>query len=615
MQFCGDRNNYQLIVSRRDPKCPVDPDDDSMRLWGFTLVRRMLPSKGRRSSMYVYLAPEGTVPSFEADGIKVLPGRSRQGQPAVAYAETLSFGTCIKLYNYRWRAKSIITTDGRYELERLLHTPCLPFRVSETRDFNAHYFEATVIGGWASATAGDSDDGSSKLEDGFPAYAELALDKVGKLPYQIAVFKQGTDKRHVPHGVYFVVNGQVHGSLPADFVSRRLQLDYLKDDYGPLLVTVDCTGMNERVREDFFMASRDRVRRNEIYLAIEDKLAAELRSHPGLQEVNQRRRQKEMEKHLDEEAPLSAFQELLKADPTLSQLFATGDRLVTKTGPGPQPPFVGRKFPTYFRLVKDPKGGLIVPCPVNRSCHVEFETDAVNDYFQRIQDPGTIQIEPTPDLCEHSRLWNGRFEMRLNAPWNAQPGDRIEITVRVTDIEREARAAPFVSTFTIKVEPEVPDGPHPGGHSGARNPTAKGTQTGVALALPRIKEVRKEEWDDYSPPFNPYDAVRVKHDGQGGYDYFINVDNAFLLTEMSRANVVEKPLLKHWFTYGLVLAAVGMIKHNDRLAKLHANSPNGVEAPEEDGDEDDLDKVGRYCTGVAQVIVPIIRTLGSKSPN
>ena len=55
----------------------------------------------------------------------------------------------------------------------------------------------------------------------------------------------------MPHGVSFIVNGQVHGSLPPDFVKRKLKFDYLDDRRRPLLVTVDCTAMDARVREDF----------------------------------------------------------------------------------------------------------------------------------------------------------------------------------------------------------------------------------------------------------------------------------------------------------------------------------------------------------------------------
>ncbi len=268
LQFCGERNrNYQLIVSRRNPKCPVDKKDKTAALWGFTLVRRLLPTSEsrRRSSMYVYLAPGGQVPSFSADSIKVLPGKSSTNRAAPAYAEKLHYGTCIKLYNYRWKARSIITTEGRYELERFLHWSCLPFRLTETRDYRAHYYSTTVIGGWLSATGSDDGD-SKKLEPGFPAYADLSLPGVGNLPYQIAVFTPEVQSRHVPHGIFFVVNGQVHGQLPSDFVTRKLKFDYLRDS---LLVSVDCTAMEVGVYEDFFMSSRDRVRKNETYAAIE----------------------------------------------------------------------------------------------------------------------------------------------------------------------------------------------------------------------------------------------------------------------------------------------------------------------------------------------------------
>src|SRR5258707_1015793 len=187
LQFCGNKN-YQLIASRRQPGCPVDPDDPTKNRWGFTVVRRLLPSGSRRSSMYVYLAPGREIPSFEADAICVLPGPSGKNRPAAPYAVNLPYGTCIKLYNYRWRVKSLLTTDGCYELERFLLTSCLPFRATETRDYTANYYSESVKGGWLTTT--ETKEGESKkLEDGFPAYGELHLAGIGTLPYQMAVFK------------------------------------------------------------------------------------------------------------------------------------------------------------------------------------------------------------------------------------------------------------------------------------------------------------------------------------------------------------------------------------------------------------------------------------------
>ena len=605
LPFCGERN-FQLIASRRHPHCPVDPTDDTAELWGFTVVRRLLPAAGRRNSMYVYLAPSGSVPSFRADAIAVLPGRSTKNRPAEPYAVDLPWGTCIKLYDYRWKAKSLITTEGRYELERLLLGAALPFRVSETRPYSANYYSATVTGGWNRATAADEEaDGAAKLEPGFPAPATMTLDGIGGLPYQIAVFKGGTNTRHVPHGIYFLLNGQVHGGLRSDFVTRRLKFDYLTDKYGPLLVAVDCTGMDQQVREDFIMASRDRVRRNETYDRIAEVLENDLKSHPGLQELNQQRRKRVMEAHQNAEGPLNVFQSLLDADPSLASLFGAGDHLVTSTGPAAHPPFTGREFPTFFRLSKEPKAGLEKPCPVNRTCRIEFETDAVNDYFQRASNPGRITIDP-PNICEHSRPWNGRFETRFRVPWDAQPGDITKVTVTVTDIQREAIGAPFICTFALRAEAESDEVSAPGGQRGARGPDPAGGAQRVVLAFPNYREVGRSEWDERG--FDKYTSLRIMHNPDGGYDFLINVDNTFLLTELSRAKEEDKSLVKYWFLHGLMLAALSMLKHRERIA-----APVGAGEDDPDGllseDADDLKIVATSCDGMAQAIVPIIRTL------
>lgn len=610
LQFCGNQN-FQLVASRRHPSAPVGDDDPTGDLWGFTIVRRQRPAHGRRNSVYVYLAPDGAVPSFPRQAIRVLPGPSRDKRPGEPYANDLPYGTCLKLYDFRWRHKTILTLDARYDIERLLHVPALPFRLDETRSYTANSFSTTVSGGWDTASTGEDEGESTKLEDGFPAYAELDLSGIGRLPYRIAVFKEGTKKRHVPHGIFFVVNGQVHGQLPSDFVRRRLRFDYLNDERGPLLVSVDCTAMDSIVREDFFMASRDRVRRNEVYAEIEKSLADELHHHPGLDAINQQRRQKEMERSLGEDASLDAFQQLIDSDPSLASLFAAGERLVTSTGPGPRPAFVGRQFPTFFRLSKEPKGGLVKTCPINRTCKVEFETDAVNDYFERLDSPGTVTIDP-PNLIERNRLWNGEWDTQFRVPWDANPGDEIEFTVTVSDVEREMRDAPFTCAFVVRAGPPTEDINPPGPPPHSKGQLSNGRQTGVALAVPHIKEVPKAEWEQHTPPFTEYETVRIYNDGQGGYDFLVNVDNAFLLTVLDRERAEDKPRTRFRFTYGLVLSAFGMIKYQRLLAEQAVAVGNASRGDEEDAGED-LDRVSDACNGLARVIVPVIQSLGGAS--
>ncbi len=605
LQFCGNRN-IQLIVSRRNPDAPVRQDDKTRDQWGFTVVRRLRPDGNRRNSMYLYLAPDGIVPSFTADAIKVLPQKRKSLRPE-PYAADLAFGTCVKLYNYRWKARSLATTDARYELERYLHSPCLPFRVTETRSYDANYFSTTISGVWVSVATDEDDGEASKVEAGFPSYAEVNLRNVGRLPYRVVVFKQKFKKRHLPHGIFFTVNGQVHGSLPADFVSRTLKFDYLADH---LLVSVDCTEMDAAVREDFFLASRDRVRKNEIYEEIVEELADVLRDHQGLRDLNAAWRKKEIEEALSDNKEATSFlSDLLKSDPGLSSLFSVGDRLVTSTGPGEPTPFVGVKFPSYFRLTKNPRDGLLKGCPINRTCRIEFETDAANDYFSRSDSPGEITCDP-PNIIEHSSLWNGRYTARFRAPWNSKVGARIAVKVTVEDVNTESRGAPFISIFTLLVEKEA--GPPTGGTGSpsGRKPTNGSKTSAPALAMPNIVDVRRDDWEKRKPPFTPHTAVQLKHDDKGGYDFFLNVDNAYLLTELQRAKEMDRPLVTFWFKWGLVLAAMGMLQEEKQHAeaKPDADSEAQCEEAEKDAGQS-LQDIARRCDGLARVIIPIIRAL------
>lgn len=607
LQFCGEKN-YQLIVSRRHPACPADPQDQTRDLWGFTLVRRLLPSKSRRSSMYVYLAPGGQIPAFRADAIQVLPGKSAgPNRPDVAYAADLPYGTCIKLYEYRWDGKSTATTDGRYELEQFLLECCLPFRITETRDYRANYYSATVTGGWLRATAMDEDE-SRHLEEGFPAYGELQLEGIGTLPYQMAVFDKPVKRSHFPYGICFVINGQVHGRFSAEFIKSRLQYAYLTAEHGPLLVLIDCTVMNEKVREDFFMASRDRFRRNEVYREIERTVIEELRDHEGLQALNQRRRKEEIEQQKNQEGPLEVFQQLLDADPTLAAVFSPGDRLSTTTGPSTPPtPFVGRKFPTFFRL-KNPKEGGIKECPLNRTCRVEFETDAENDYFRRADCPATVVIDP-PNLLEGgSHLWNGRWAPRFRIPWDAEVGTIIPVTVSISDV---MHPVPFVCHFQLQADPEIlddfPSGPP---SRGTQRPSPNGKNSRPVLATPRYQEVRKETWGKYHPPFTPLESIRVQEDGEGGYDYLVNVDSAFLLRELKQVKENSGQPIKMRFAWGLILAAMGMLNFDQRLARERAKKQkpdDELESADEEEDRDLLKQINLACNGLAETIAPVTR--------
>jgi hypothetical protein len=595
LQFCGSEN-IQLIASRRHPSAPTDTSDKTRDAWGFTLVRRLEPSDAdkRRSSMYVYLAPGGQVPMFRAQSLKVIPGVGRKEAPAEAYSLPLDYGTVVKLYNYRWKARSLATTEARFELEKYLHSPCLPFRITETRDYRANFYSTTVSGVWATINASENDEDSKRVEDGFPAPATLNLESIGPLNYRIAVFKPEVDSRRVPHGVFFAVNGQVHGSLPPDFVARRLEFEYLR---GSLLVSIDCTHMKNKVREDFFMASRDRLRRNEVYEEIVSNLEADLKAHPGLRAINGARRAKALEKALsNQEDMVNTLNELLRVDPTLRSLFQLGDRLITKAGPGEVDKFTGVRFPTFFNPLGAHKGTVEKQCAVNRSCRVDFETDAENEYFERGDSPGTLTVTPMSAYKDY-RPWNGIFSLRFRPPATAKPGDVVQVAISVTDPDRDARGkSPFTAQLSICVG--KPDhskhqpGPHPPKPEGDSKEAAK-------LAMPNILEIREDQWNEYKPAFTAHDSLRLVSDGSSGYDYILNLDNAYLLTQSKQLKDLDKSLIVYWFKWGLALCAMGMVRH---LKKAEAEST-------EAGSLDLINTINQALNGLASVIVPVIRNL------
>jgi hypothetical protein len=603
LPFCG-TENVQLIVSRRHPDAPNQEGDTTASDWGYTVVRRLRPEEGeaRRSSMYVYLAPAGSVPSFSAEAISLLPSDSSKNEPAKPYAVALSHGTAVKMYNYKWRAKSIATTEARYELEKFLHSPCLPFRVTETRDYRANYYSTTVSGVWASIDSGD--DADAKVEEGFPASATMNLKGVGSLDYRIAVFNDDVDLRHEPHGVFFDMNGQVHGKLPSDFTRRQLEFAYLEG----LLVSVDCTNMQGQAREDFFMASRDRVRRNETYDTLVDVLRADLRSHPGLRELNAARRARVQQQALDTgEDVAKTLNDIVKTDPALQALFKTGDRVVTGIGPTAVEDFKGLRFPTFFNLKDAGKDVLRKKCPLNRTCRVAFVTDAVNDYFTRTESPGTMTLDPV-EVFQHERLWNGDCSMRFAPPEGAQPGDQVAVSVLVTDPERESGVRnPFVAEFVMEiVDPKFDTNP-PGTQVQPKKPQSNGKGTAPRLAIPNVTAVREAEWGKHTPAFSADEAFRVRPDGEGGHDFYINLDCKQLITFL-KASKEDQELIVYWFKWGLTLCALGM---------MQAFDSNGAVAPSTEDDDEDtvsvapdwLEIVNRSTNGIAPVIIPIIRSL------
>lgn len=572
LQFAG-KNSFQLIISRRQ----IDLKNADSK-WGYTLIRRIEPELGQPFSSYVYLAPNGEILSFHDDFISVKPG-----QYPNPYMESLVYGTCIKLWNYKLQGalKSLATLNLRWELEKLLPDPALPVRIKERRlGYRAHSYDTTMSG-----LSSVIRDNPSKIEPGLDTGTPLVVNNVGNVHLRVVLFKdkESSEVERMPAGVFFTVNGQLHGELDEHYVSRKTKLDYIA---GSLVVLADCTSLPSRIREDLFLASRDRMRQCDEKSALEDAIVEYIKEHPGLKEINARRRQTRMTK-VSEEETSKVIQNLVRSDPTLANLFGSGMQLLVPGGKLPEPtPYEGKKFPTFFRITNEPKGGLIKRCPKNRTARIEFDTDADNDYFSRSDDPGRMQIHGTPTL-KSLHLWKGKAIARFSLPATCQIGDKYQLETEVTDV---SRVNPFTSKFTIEVTEEVTTEV-----TDIEHPETKKKQSGQ-IAIPNIIEVFQNDWTKYE--FDEKTAIDIKHGDEGGLDIFINMDNIYLINEIGRRRSFDPDNLRFIFKYGLYLLSVGMI------FQLKIESEN-----KENGDDISFDPIKDAAKGLAVTLIPVLLQL------
>lgn len=636
LPFCG-AHAYELIISRRCPELPSDPSvpgskDSTHNLWGFTVLRKLPPSAGLYdTTVYVYLAPDGKIPCFEAQGILALPEvkketigeESESEEEAVEeestatdgaprpYRAGLAYGTVIKLYNYRWNARSLATRDVRYALEKYLYQLSLPIRIVEARSgYRAHYF-ATTVSGTSVTISEDREKGF--LEDNFPAGGELQPDGIGTLPISIALYRErtGDEKakaskgtrqakapKRLPKGVYFTINGQVHYSIGSEFfMTRGLKYDHIKDT---MLVTVECTGLPEDVRDQLIMPSRDRLRRVPEFETILESIIADLKDRDVLRTINDARRLRKVKEALTQEATQNVFQSLINKDPIFASLFKGGKGLRNPFGPGPEPlepPYKGKLPPTYFHF-ENGKNEISKTFSIDRTCAVQLETDAVNEYFELPNplDRGELRIEPK--CYERWNLWNGRLRIVFRAPTNARIGDTIKVTIIVTDPCLKAGGnPPWVNVVTLTFAE--------GGKEVKPGSKQRQEKEGESLGLPKIIPVYKDGWAEHN--FNERSALRIGKGDDDSYDFFVNMDNMYLHNELMRRKDPEKEAAKFAYQWGLVLIALGMLQE---LKKQEAESQKADENDVSESAPANLEEqVSRFSSGVAAVIIPTVLNL------
>jgi len=608
LPFCGD-NQIQLIISKRDPKILDKNSDEISYNWGFTIVRRFDAKGKMKNSVFRYLAPDGKIMSFSAVSLPLIPGKYPN-----AYEKSLEWGTFIKLYEYQLpkKLRGISVFNLYFHLSLLLPSIPLPVTIYERRKGYKEDNLYTILNG---LTVRLEENKYKDIENGFPTSDEIIIDNQ---KFKIKIFalkpntKEYTRERYTGNGkksIIFSFNGQAHAFFPKNFFERKkVGMSYLSD---LLVVLVDCSLIDKRTYELLFMNSRDRLFDSKIRRELEKRLEDVIGKHPGLLELRNRRRLEAIKNKLMDNKPLKEIVEkVISKSPSLSHFFISGKTIfnpfdLRKVGIIDE--YNGKMYPSYFKLKKSftldkPKNAML-----NHSFRVEFETDASNDYFTRDSYSGNFKLKVYNDniSCNcnyHLSLWNGKGTLSVTLPKEINEGDILKCETSVLDI---SRVDPFKEEFYVKVIEDKsrstlsgePNNPPPGGEGESKRKRPS------KLDLPNMIEVTKKDWDKYD--FDKESALLVKETGEEGYDFFINMDNAFLLSETKTRSKIDPKILQEQYKVGMVLVGLSLLNLYEREKRIKNKDDN----LDESEDVSIYDTIQHVTRAISPILLPMITTL------
>lgn len=597
LQFCG-KNNLQLILSKRNPEVSkYETSDESREYWGFTIIRRVDPEMGMRSSTFKYLAPGGDILKFKSDTLPIAP--KQYPEP---YGAPFNAGTYIKLYEYQLKGlRAPVKFDLYYRLSLLLPNIALPMILYERRKGYTAQSYYIVMSGLSVRLDEDKKD---NLEEGFPSSSEIQINGES-MKVLIYAFKKDQIEKYSPKDrVIFTVNGQAHGTLSKTFLERKnVGMGYLKDS---ILVLVDCSNLKGRTKEDLFMNSRDRLRDSDLKFEIEKNLEDIIKNHEGLRALRERRRREEIELDLQDSKPLvEVLNKIIKKSPTLTKLFIQG--IVLKNpfklkDAGKQKKFIGKRYPTFFKLTKTYDELHPKTCHLNKKYRIQFETDVENDYFIRDIDPGFFEITHNNKNIEDfsCNLWNGLATLTVRLPEYVRIGNLLDYKIIVKDRTQD----PFINELKVKVI--EPDSNFDGNNGKRKEPRGneddEDRKDQAGFNIPNIKECHKTD-EKYKFSENEEGALIVVDSGSTGYDFFINMDNIFLRTEIKGLTNIEPKLLEARFKYSMVLLGLSLLNLNKKNNNDNKNLEN-------DDEENIYEKIALFTKAASSVVLPMIANLG-----
>jgi len=588
--FCGKRR-YQLVASKRF---------DGKSEFGFTLVRRhpltAAEEVTRKNTWYEYLVIDGKIPSFDIDELDLgLANRKFQT------------GSIIKLYSYDLPSgsRSVISRDLNQSLNEYLFSPALPIltvdtstRYPDDRNLERDLFglqrrleedNSKYVQAFFSDEVNDAEIGTLKVTSYvFNARAEGKSSKDTRNTIQREFFKNRMS-------VIFSMNGQVHGHLTSEFITRSLKFPLLKNH---LIIHVDCTGIKTSVRNELFMASRDRLKGGEESRALRRRLA-QLLANGRLKDINTSRKAslniegndaEDLLRNMTRNMPLK--QDLAKL---LNQTFRLEDERDGKrqkpkasgkphTQKSDKPEFNPQRFPSTFLIdvkTKDESGLPLVMLPAGSEKVIRFSTDVEDQYFDRVSEPGELRLallgpEPSKrgggdqagNLTDIKEVLNivksspasGTIRVHVNANDELSVGDAIRVRAELTQ-----PSGTLAQVFMVKItdpenrRPSKDPGDTPDDRLGLPEPVMVYKQARDGLSG---KVMTWEKLDQSGIDMSHETVVHPLADEDGLGSVYINMDSTALLNYRSglkteeAISVAEKRYFSAVYFHTLFLFAI-----------------------------------------------------------
>ena len=557
--FCG-KKRYQLIGSKR-----YDGTGD----FGFTLIREheKLEEDNAKETWFEFLTINGSIPSFSIDDLELgLENRK------------FRTGTIIKLYNYQFPSGyDAFTGPLTQSINEYLFRPALPILTKDTpeRYPNNRVLVNTSFGLSRRLVSEEKDYLEDKFSDTFED------PKIGLLKVNCFVFKRRVkdfdakrtkeiiNDRYFKNrmSVMFTMNGQVHGHYTSEFITRSLKMNLLKNY---LLIHVDCTNVNYEFRKELFMASRDRLKEGEETQYLRKFLSTQLsKSGSRLKDIERLRRQavnidssmdtKDLIKNLSKEMPFN--NDLMKL---LSKTFELDKFNVDKKQRGAKKKvnkkqeeklkFNPKRFPSFLKLDKKKEDDqeTIIQIPKGGERTIKLQTDVENDYFDRLDEPGVLDISilGDKDLSEKTNTprirttpskaskilsvvksspKDGIIKISLGATEEVRVGDKVKVNISLS-----APGGAFEEIFFVRISEKKKMPPK---KEDDNTSNLMGLPT-LLLAYEQKKEENQVSWEEVDSAtgqtMGVEDVLCLQVSGDTLEKIFVNMDCNVLLNYRSK---------------------------------------------------------------------------------